>query len=455
LNLSPRLAAFGLLCGAAASAWAQTLTGTVTNGTSKKPAAGDEVVLIRLAGGMEEAARSKTDAQGKFSFQLDDGGSPHLIRAIHQDVTYHKMAPPGTTSVDLDVFDVSKQLDGISVTADVMRIQSDGGQLETIRLFAVNNASNPPRTQMNDHNFEFYLPEGAKIAQSMARTANGQPINSEAIPQKVRNKYAFNFPLRPGETQFQIAYQLPYPGSANVQPQSAYPVEHFVVMVPKSMQFVADAAARYQSMEDPQQSDATVEVAQKVDVNQSLGFRISGTGTLNLDGTSGASTASASGGMSTRGGPGGGLGPPIDAPDPLRRYRWYILGGFALMLLVGAYYVSANKGQAAPAGMADLDSTGVASLARVEPPASAPGRTTASAATLVAATAPIANPAPAVAQPAASAGQPIILQALKEEIFQLELEHKQGHISQVEYEKAKAALDATLERALKREAQKA
>jgi hypothetical protein len=43
-----------------------------------------------------------------------------------------------------------------------------------------------------------------------------------------------------------------------------------------------------------------------------------------------------------------------------------------------------------------------------------------------------------------------LLQALKEELFQLEVEHKQGVLSQQEYEKAKAALDQTLERALKR-----
>jgi len=44
----------------------------------------------------------------------------------------------------------------------------------------------------------------------------------------------------------------------------------------------------------------------------------------------------------------------------------------------------------------------------------------------------------------------LLLEALKEEIFQLEVEHKQGRISQQEYEKAKAALDQTLERAVKR-----
>jgi hypothetical protein len=47
-----------------------------------------------------------------------------------------------------------------------------------------------------------------------------------------------------------------------------------------------------------------------------------------------------------------------------------------------------------------------------------------------------------------------LLEALKDELFDLEVEHKQGRISQQEYEKTKAALDQTLQRALKREATK-
>ena len=49
----------------------------------------------------------------------------------------------------------------------------------------------------------------------------------------------------------------------------------------------------------------------------------------------------------------------------------------------------------------------------------------------------------------------MLLEGLKEELFQLEVERRQGQISQAEYEKAKSALDQTLDRALRREAQKA
>ncbi len=422
-----------------AMASATTLTCTVKNGTTDKPAANDEIVLIKLGEGMEEAARTKADAKGNFSFSLDDQG-PHLIRAIHQGVTYHRMAPPGTTSVDIEVYDVAKKIENLSVTADVMRVQAESGQLEVIRLFAVNNASSPPRTQMNDRNFEFYLPEGAQIDQSMAKTANGQPINSAAVPQSEKNRYAFVFPLRPGETQFQVAYHLPYLGQASLDPRLLYPAEHFVVMLPKSMQFTPGPGTAFQNMEDPQQSDSVVRVATRTEVGQPLAFKVSGTGILQSE-QEGALQGSAGGGATAQGRdsrPGGGLGPPIDAPDPLEKFRWYILGGFALILAAGAFFVL--KRQQSPAAVA---AGGTSRLEIPVPDGPRKARV---------------NTERAVQTPPAhnnlSTRSSMLLEALKEELFQLEIEHKQGSITQQEYEKAKAALDETLQRALRRETQK-
>jgi hypothetical protein len=51
---------------------------------------------------------------------------------------------------------------------------------------------------------------------------------------------------------------------------------------------------------------------------------------------------------------------------------------------------------------------------------------------------------------ATAARSSLLLEALKEELFQLEVEKKQGKITPQDYEKAKAALDLTLDRALKR-----
>jgi hypothetical protein len=404
-----------LLCGLAP---AQSLTGKVTNGTTNKPSAGDEVILIKLGNGMEEAARTKSDASGNFTLKLDDNG-PHLVRVIHQGVTYHQMAPPGSTTAEVEVFDVVKKLEAISVTADVRRFQAKDNQLEGIILFAVNNTSQPPRTQMNDQNFEFYLPDGAHVDQSMAMTSGGQPVNTEPVPQKDKNRYAFNFPLRPGETQFQVVYELPYTGKLQIQPKLIYGTQHFVVMLPKTMTFSAQDSAAFKAMDDPRQSDAIVQVVTNASPNQPLGFTIGGTGVLEDAKDDNAGTPTAAPNSSTASAadrPGGGLGPPIDAPDPLEKYRWFILGGFGVVLTVGAVLLVGRSKTALPDAVADEELAEIA--------------------------------APARPAPAGRAG--LLLEALKEEMFQLELDRKQGKLSQEEYEKAKAALDQTLDRALKR-----
>ena len=423
MKLSARFVAVSLLL-LSTFATADTLTGTVKNGTSGKSAAGDDVVLIKLAQGMEEVGRTKTDAKGNFSFNFSGGGDPHLVRVIHQDVTYHRMAPPGTPSVEVQVYDVAKKVEGLSVTADVMRFQAQDNQLQGLRLFAVQNDSRPPRTQMNDQNFEFYLPEGAQIDTALAQTAGGQPINSAPVPQKDKNRYAFIFPLRPGETQFQVVFHTPYSGQASIDPRALYGTQHFVVMVPKSMQFTAAPGATFKTMQDPRQTDALVEVASNTQAGQPLAFKISGTGLLSggedQEGGEPPRPGAAAGGRDSR--PGGGLGPPIDAPDPLEKYRWYLLGGFALVLAGGAIYIVRR-----PKTVAIPD---------------------------------FADPIPEASLPSVSAARPIsasrsalLMEALKEELFQLEVEHKQGYLSPEEYQKARAALDQTLERAIKRTAQ--
>jgi len=419
-----------------ASAAAQTLTGTVTDGTTNKPAAGDEVILINLSNGMDVAANTKADSAGKFTFTLKDGPGPHLIRAVHQGVTYHQMAPPGTNSVAVNVYDVAKKVPEIQVTADVMRFQADSGTLQGVRLFAVNNASTPPKTQMNDHNFEFYLPDGAKIEQAQAKAPNGQPIAAETTPQSEKNRYAVVFPLRPGETQIQVQFTMPYSGSLKFDPKPLYPAEHAVVVIPKSMQFEAANASQFQAMNDPSQGDTTVEVAQQTQPGQSLAYTIKGTGTIN-ESPQQVAAGAAQGqkeGMSNR--PGGGLGTPIDTPDPLQQYRWWILGGFAIVLAAGGWYVTKRQ-----TALATASASAGATAAQVPQPRVAPRA--------AAAAAPVSAAPQTASTPAAKSA--MLLEALKEEMFQLELERRTGKVTQSEYEKTKAALDQTLDRALKRQ----
>src|SRR5208337_642024 len=127
--------------------------------------------------------------------------------------------------------------------------------------------------------------------------------------------------------------------------------------------------------------------------------------------------------------PGGGLGAPIDAPDPLKKYQLYILGGFAVLLAFGGWVVTKRQ-----------PGTSIAATPAVKGGAAASDYGAA-----------LRPTAPTAAASTPVAKSSLLLEALKEELFQLEVERKQGKITPADYEKARAALDQTLERALKRQ----
>jgi hypothetical protein len=296
---------------------------------------------------------------------------------------------------------------------------------------------------MNDRSLEFYVPEGARIVEGSATTEHGNPLKSLPVQVGERNRYSFTFPLRPGITQFKVSYQLPYSGSANIDPQSLYPLQHFVAILPKSMEFAAAPGASFKPMSDPNQPDANVQLASATTEGQTLAFKVSGEGTLQarVEGNAQGEPASS---IQNDNRPGGGLGPPGDAPDPLEKYRWYILGTFAAVLVAGAIYAASQRRSAAIAtAMANqkIQSTNFEEEhdEQYESSESSSQQETAIRQT---------SPQMAARVPSSS----LLLDAMKEELFQLEIEHKGGDISQQEYDKAKAALDQTLERALKRKA---
>ena len=426
----------GALCGVAV---AQNITGTVTNGTTGKPAGGDEVTLLSLSQGMQEVGSTKSDAQGKFTLKAPaDGNMPHMVRVTHGGVNYFPQGGPlmpGATSSQVTVYDTAKQIDGLTQTVEVDRLQATGGQLQVIALFALNNGSNPPRTMDADKTFQVVLPEAAVIEAGMARAPGGQPLSMTPTETGQKGHYAFSFPLKPGETQFQVTYSLPYKGGASLSPKLLGDVQHFVVMTAPGMTFSPANAQRFQPVPNQQ----GVMVATQAKAGEDLSFKVSGTGQFQGGGEQTAG-APAGGGGAMGGGqaaagdsrPGGGLGAPIDSNDPLFDYRAVILGIFAVVLVMGGFYVIGRSNNPAPV-------PATVTMPANEAPVAAPrSRKTVEAAE------PSSKPI------VASDRSNKLLDAMKDELFQLELERQQGKVSQAEYDKAKAALDETIRRALAR-----
>jgi hypothetical protein len=399
---------FFLCLALTASASAATITGTVTNGTTKTPAANDAVVLIALDQSMREIARSKTDAQGHFSIDAPDPGM-HLIRIDHQGAAYFQPAPPNTPNVNAQVYDVAAVVAGVSTVANVMRVETDGQGLRVTQSFFIKNDSSPPRTQFSSHSYDFYLPPNAQIEGSAAMAPGGMPVQSSPVPLGDKGHYAFLFPLRPGVTQFQLSYHLPYSGSLAFDQRFATATDSFVVMMPKSMSFTPAAGASFQSLNET--PGALTMLARGAGPSRSLGFTVSGSGAMPRD-TQAESQANDTAGPSGNGAsaaandtrPGGGLGVPIDTPDPLDKYKWWILGGITLVFAIGAGFLLSRPGDKSAA----------------EP----------------------------VAAPTVTGGG--LLAALKDELFTLETDRLEGKLSDAEYEQQKQALELVLRRALGR-----
>ena len=416
-----------------------TVSGSVSNATVGKPAAGVTVTLVDPLGGMAEVATTKTNALGQFTFKAPPARGPRLLRAERAGVNYFKMIPPGVNSAELQVYDSASKVDGIKGTADVLRLQAEGGTLEAGEIFVLSNTSQPPRTLASPATFEFVLPAGAKIDEVHAQAPNGQPITVEAKPTGEKDHYAFSFALKPGDTKFQLNYQLPYTGQASLAPRLTRDFDHFVVVTPVGMTFSPKDPKQYQGM-DSGQPGSNVQVSMQAKVGQELGYTISGTGSYPAEGEQPASAgAPSANGRDNAPRPGGGLGKPIDVPDGLAEYRWYILAALMVMLVGGGIWTHerSNLEQAAMAGSAPA-----ASVPEPRVDAPVPPRGTSS---------PSAKGGPAAAPAVAQAPPPnALLAALKEEIFALEVERQQGKLSQAEYEKARAALEQTLQRALSR-----
>jgi hypothetical protein len=413
-------------------AHATTVTGTVTNKTTGKPAAGDSVVLVDVQAGMGEVAHATTDANGRYSL-VEPGNNPYLVRVTHQGAGYFIAAPEGAAPANITVYDVAPKVQGVFIEADVLEVETENGQLKVTERIFVHNTSSPPTTQWSAKSFEIVLPADAVIDGVGGQRPNGLPTSIKMDPDGPKGHYAFNFPIQPDDgdkdTLFQLSYHLPYSsGSYTFKAQETLPAENLAVLMPKSMTFTPASGASFKSV--PEDPNVQTFVLKNASPNAPVQFTIAGTGSIPREqqGTpggqqpagmgapdaGGASDQSAAGAGNT---PGGGIGNPINTPDPLSKYKWWILGGLALLLAAAAAFL-------------------------LRKPAGAPG------AVPVADTAAVAAAYPAFASPAAKNSQ--LLNVLKEEMFALESEKINGSIAEDEYAKVKAALETVLKRALSR-----
>jgi hypothetical protein len=405
-NLRNRIAAFTFSLLLSASAFAAQLTGTVTNATTNKPSSGDEVVLLSLASGMEEVAKTKTDSQGHYTLNVPDENAQHLVRVSRQNVHYFQAAPPGVTIVDVTVYDAATQVEGLVTDARVFHLQASGSNMDVQELYILNNKSQPPRTKIGNQTFAITLPDGAQIGEASLTGTNGMPLTVAAVPSGAKNRYAYDFAIKPGQTRFEVNYKVPYSGSYEFSFKPEGPLSELGVLLPKSMKFNGISGGFAQDVDE---AGLAVFFAKNVPANQEVKFSVSGEGIIPTEPPAGGNPGQPTG---------DGGGTPIpNSSGGTREALWFIVGALVILIGGGAF-VMWRKSASARAVAQDPKAAKAASKARAQ------------------------------AQGAKPQGD--MLDVLKDELFQLETDRVSGKISQEEYEKSKAGLDTLFRRQMKR-----
>ncbi len=340
------LLAAALACLFASASFAGVITGTIRNGTTGKPASGVDVILFQLQGGMQQAAATKTDADGHYRLESPAlGAAPMLLRAIYRGVNYHEPVTPDKTNIDIQVFEPTDKAGSFSVTAHAIIIQPNGSDLTVGEEFNIQNSTQPPMAFYRaDGSFIFSLPEGAQLSDVSAVGGSGMPVVQNPLD-KGKDQHAIVFPFRPGTSGVRIAYHLPYANDqATLRFTSPYNAERVAVFAPPTMKISGDGfapAGQDQGFNVFMRGSVAANTAVTVAIYGSAPPLAPDSGANAAPGTGGPGDDSQNPAVNSRAD--SGTQAPVASvtalPARLDSLQWILVGGFAVLFALGLIFL--------------------------------------------------------------------------------------------------------------------
>jgi hypothetical protein len=313
-----------------AAAQAGTVSGVIHNGTNNnKIAPGVDVLLIQLQGGMSVVANTKTDSDGRYHFDNPGiGQGPMLIRAVYRGVFFHQPLTPGTSTVDVTVYEPTTNPAAIQVPLRLLVFQPNGDKLMVGEEYSIQNNSNPPAAYFKqDGNFEFTIPQGAELDQVSTFGPMGMPVRQGTID-KGKGRYSISYAFQPGQNGVRISYIVPYSGNqAQIRESSTYDAQRVLLVIPPTMQVASpgfNAAGTEQGFN----------VFSKESVKTGTGFdvKVSGTAPPPADATATSAPPDQVNGRDSNSSPETTV---ETAPARIGEEKWILLGGLAAIFAVG------------------------------------------------------------------------------------------------------------------------
>ncbi|HLH03370.1 MAG TPA: hypothetical protein VKX25_11400 [Bryobacteraceae bacterium] len=202
LVLSSSLAVFG------------AIDGTVVNATAGKPAGGVSVSLLKPGqNGMQPLGSTTTDAAGHFVFERDQpGGGPQLLQASFEGVNYNKLLTPNvpTSNVELDVYGSTQSTAVARIAERMLLIEPSTSQIAVSETVIVENNSKTTYNNSSLGGLLFFLPPAANgQVRVNVQGPQGMPLPRAAERTGEKDVYKVDFPIKPGQTEFEVSYVLP------------------------------------------------------------------------------------------------------------------------------------------------------------------------------------------------------------------------------------------------------
>ena len=267
--------------GAALLAAGGHISGQVRNGTTGSPVAGQTLQLLMPRGGMQQAATAVTDASGNFVVAMSDldTRSFYLIQANYQGVNYNapvKFDDRGQARVDLTVYDSTPTAVPMRVQSARIILNAEGGKLHVQEMFALRNASNPPRSYVNpDGTFFFHLAKTAGDPTAAVAGLMNMPLRQPVNPGKKPGNFNIQYPLKPGLTVMMVSYDGDYGSNKlDLADSVAYPIDSVELLVSPSN--LAVDSSLFKAAGADAESGSRKYLAENLPPHSPLAVRISG-----------------------------------------------------------------------------------------------------------------------------------------------------------------------------------
>ena len=226
------------------------------------------------------------------------------------------------------MYDAATQVEGLATDARVFHLQASGGSMGVQESYILNNQSQPPRTKIGNQTFAVTLPDGAEMGEASLTGPSGMPVTVAAVPSGAKNRYAYDFPIRPGQTRFEVTYKLPYSGSHEFSLKPEGPLSELGVLLPKSMKFNGISGGFAQDVDE---AGLAVFFAKNVQAKQEVKFSVSGEGLVPTEAPGGGNPSQPAGESS---------GAPIPSSSGgTREALWFVVGALVILIVGGAFFM--------------------------------------------------------------------------------------------------------------------